>query len=219
MKWNLENALVISAHTDDMELGAGGTVRQLIENGVKVKSLVFSDCRKSVDTSKFPIDVLFNECKAAAEHLGLSDLTILQTPVRAFPEHRQEILDTIYNMKKKNNFDLVLSHWHGDLHQDHRIVAEETRRAFMKTNTTVLAYEVPGNCPGFTPQVYVPISEEEVQLKIDMLQKYESQVARRGYFEIEAIKSLMGYQGNHIGAHYAEAFVQQRGIIKGFTSN
>ena len=218
MDWKIDRVLVISAHTDDMELGAGGTVRKIVECGAHVKSVVFSDCRKSVDTSKFPEDVLAKECGVAAAHIGIKDLTILETPVREFPKHRQDILEVLYEIRKRDRFDLVLTSWHGDLHQDHRVVAEETRRAFMKTDTTVLAYEVPGNCPGFTPQVFIPLSEEEVGLKVEMLQSYKSQVARRGYFEINAIKSLMGYQGNHIGFLYAEAFVQQRGIVSGFVS-
>jgi len=213
MEWSVDKVLVVSAHTDDMELGAGGTVRQLLESGVHVKSIVFSDCRESVDTEKFPEDVLAKECTAAAKFLGLTDLTIHQFPVREFPAHRQEILETIYSVRKEEKFDLVLTHWTGDLHQDHRVAAEETNRAFMKTNTTVLAYEVPGNCPGFTPQVFVPMTEEEVKRKVEMLQHYKSQVAKRGYFEINAIKSLMGYQGNHVGATYAEAFDQHRGVV------
>ncbi len=216
MEWSLNRVLVISAHTDDMELGAGGTIRQLVNSGVYVKSLVFSDCRKSVDTTKFPEDVLAKECKAAAKHLGVEDLTIYQFPVREFPVHRQDILETIYRVRKEHKYDLVLTHWVGDLHQDHRVVADETNRAFMKTNTTVLAYEVPGNCPGFTPQVFVPITEVEVKLKVEMLQSYKSQVAKRGYFEINAIKSLMGYQGNHVGSPYAEAFVQHRAFVSMF---
>jgi len=219
MEWKIDRVLVISAHTDDMELGAGGTIRKMIESGVKVTSLVFSDCRKSVDTSKFPIDILETECKAAAAHLGIKDLTILQTPVREFPAYRQDILEKIYEVRKETDPNLVVSTWHGDLHQDHRTVAEETRRAFMKTDTAILSYEVPGNCPGFTPQVYVPITEEEVATKIEMLQRYKSQVERRGYFEINAIKSLMGYQGNHVGYPYAEAFVQERGFVRSFSTS
>ena len=162
--------------------------------------------------------MLNKECRVAAAHIGIEDLTIFDTPVREFPEHRQDILEKLYEIRSKDHFDLVLTHWHNDLHQDHRGFAEETRRAFMKTDTTILAYEVPGNCPGFTPQIFIPISQEEVDQKIEMLQSYKSQVALRGYFEINAIKSLMGYQGNHIGFPYAEAFVQQRGIVLGFIS-
>ena len=213
MKWNARSVLVLSPHTDDMELGAGGTVRSLIEAGASVKSIVFSDCKKSVDTSRYPLDILRTECEAAAAHLGIDDLTILEFPVREFPKHRQEILEVIYNVRRDNKFDLVLTTWKHDLHQDHKTVAEETLRAFLKQNVSILSYEVPGNCPGFTPQVYVPLDEAQVNKKVQMLHTYRSQVERRGYFEIGAIKSHMGYYGAQIGVPFAEAFVQERVVI------
>lgn len=217
MIWSLSKVLVLSPHTDDMELGAGATVRKLLENDVKVKSVVFSDCKKSVDTSRFPPDILRNECSAAAEHLGIKDLTIHEFPVREFPKYRQEILDTIYRLRVEDEYDLVITSWKGDLHQDHRVVAEETLRAFLKEDANIIAYEVPGDCPGFVPQVYVPVSEEEVEKKIELLRQYKSQVAKRGYFEIDAIKGSMLYRGIHIGELYAEAFAQERVVLKRFS--
>ncbi len=214
MFWNVNEVLVLSPHTDDMELGAGGAVRMLVRAGAHVKSVVFSDCKKSVDTSKYPPDVLRKECQAAARHLGIDDLTILDFPVREFPEHRQAILDTIYRLGRETPYDLILATWKGDLHQDHRTVAEETLRAFLKRDATILAYEIPGNCPGFVPHVYVPLSEDEVREKVEMLHSYRSQVEKRGYFEINAIRSHMGYYGAQIGVPYAEAFVQEKTIIR-----
>lgn len=213
MDWNIESVLVLSAHTDDMELGAGGLIRKLVENGVRVKSIVFSDCQKSVDTSRYPLDILRKECLAAAEHLGITDVTIHEFEVREFPHDRQLILEEIYSARKETHYDLVLSPWQGDLHQDHRIVAEEALRAFMKTDTSILAYPIPGNCPGFIPQVYFPLNEDDIAMKIEMLRKYESQVSRRDYFEIHAIKGLMNYYGLHICKDYAEAFIQERGVV------
>lgn len=216
MIWNVENVLVLSPHTDDMEVGAGGTIRKLISRGAQVKSVVFSDCKESVDVSKFPDDVLRRECKAAADHMGIKDVTIYDLPVRNLPSRRQEILEIIYALRKENDFDLVFTTWQGDLHQDHRIVAEETFRAFMKSKVSVLSYEIAGNSPGFTPVIFVPLTEEEVSLKTEMLQLYKSQVERKGYFTINAVKSVMGYQGHHIGAIYAEAFVAHRGAVIDF---
>lgn len=216
MIWNVKDVLVLSAHTDDMEVGAGGTVRLLVESGAKVKSVVFSDCKKSVDTTKYPIDVLRKECKAAAKHIGITDLTIYELPVRELPAYRQEILEMIYTLRKENNFDLVFTTWGNDLHQDHKVVAEETFRAFMKSDVSVLSYEIAGNSPGFTPEVFIPLTEKDVEKKIEMLSLYKSQVERRGYFTINAVRSVMGYQGHHCGAIYAEAFVQHRGVVCGF---
>lgn len=219
MIWNVENVLVLSAHTDDMEVGAGATIRLLIESGAKVKSVVFSDCKKSVDTSKYPVDILRKECQAAAKHMGITDLTIHEFPVRDLPAYRQDILETIYALRKENDFDLVFTTWANDLHQDHKVVAEETFRAFMKTDVSVLSYEIAGNSPGFTPEIFVPLTEEDVEKKIEMLSLYESQVAKKGYFTINAVKSVMGYQGHHCGAPYAEAFLQHRGVVCGFNQS
>jgi hypothetical protein len=86
----------------------------------------------------------------------------------------------------------------------------------MKTDTTILSYPILGNCPGFTPQVYVQVDSEALQKKIDMLHKYESQVVRRGYFKSDAIKGWMAYCGIHMGVPYAEAFVPEKTVIKSF---
>jgi LmbE family N-acetylglucosaminyl deacetylase len=216
MQWKVRNFLVLSAHTDDMELGAGATVRYLIESGSEATSVVFSDCKKSVDKSKYPEDVLRKECSAAASHLGISDLRILDFPVRELPRLRQEVLETIYKLRKETHFDLVLTAWTGDMHQDHRTVAEETLRAFMRQDTTILAYPIPGNCPNFTPQVYVPVDEVNLEKKIEMLQSYQSQVVKRSYFDKEGIKGWMSYYGIHIGVGYAEAFVPQKTVVNSF---
>ncbi|MHA1948573.1 MAG: PIG-L deacetylase family protein [Candidatus Thorarchaeota archaeon] len=219
MIWNLDNVLVLSAHTDDMEVGAGATVRLLVESGASVKSIVFSDCKKSVDTSKYPEDILSQECKLAAKHIGITDLTIHDFPVRDLPAYRQDILEIIYALRKEINFDLVLTTWVNDLHQDHKVVAEETFRAFMKSDVSVLSYEIAGNSPGFTPEVFIPLTEDDVDKKIEMLNLYKSQVEKRGYFTINAVRSVMGYQGHHCGAPYAEAFLQQRGVVSGFNKS
>jgi LmbE family N-acetylglucosaminyl deacetylase len=211
--WNIERALVLSAHTDDMELGAGATVRSLVESGARVKSVVFSDCKKSVDTTRFPIDILRKECKAAADDLGINDLTIHEIPVRTFPEKRQDILEMIYSLRKESHYDLVLTHWWGDLHQDHRTVAEETLRAFMKQDTTILSYPIPGNCADFIPLVFVPVDEEGMESKIRMLHKYESQVVRRNYFKEDALKGWMAHCGVYINAPFAEGFVPHKLVI------
>ncbi|RDE17848.1 MAG: hypothetical protein C4K49_00915 [Candidatus Thorarchaeota archaeon] len=218
MIWNVSDVLILSPHTDDMELGAGGTVRLLVQSGARVKSVVLSDCRKSVDTTKYPEDILRKECLAAAKHLGIDDLTILSFPVRELPEHRQEILETLYGIRKDREFDLVITSWWGDTHQDHRTLAEETQRAFMRTSSTVLSYAIPGSCSDFVPNVFVPLTEDDVKKKIEMLRLYESQVAKRDYFQTDAIRAFLTYQGIHVGRPYAEAFAQHRTVVKGFSA-
>lgn len=210
MKWEIAKALILSPHTDDMELGAGATIRKLVENGVQVKSIVFSDCKKSVDTSKYPIDVLRKECKAASGHLGIDDPTILEFPVREFPKYRQEIEEEIYKLRETMKPDLVIAPWSKDLHQDHRTVGEEAIRAFMRLSINLWAYQLPGTCFGFIPQVFIPVSDDEVDKKIEMLHRYQSQVERRDYFRPEKIRAFLSQVGSFINSDYAEGFANVR---------
>ena len=53
-----------------------------------------------------------------------------------------------------------------------------------------------------------------LEKKIEMEHLYESQVVKRKYFDEDAIKGWMSYFGTDIGAPYAEAFVQEKGVIE-----
>ncbi|MFW9846430.1 MAG: PIG-L deacetylase family protein [Candidatus Thorarchaeota archaeon] len=215
MELRIESALILSPHTDDMELGAGATVRKLIGRGVQVKSLVFSDCKKSVP-SGFPEDTLRKECQAAAAHLGIQDLTILEFPVREFPKFRQDILQRVIDVRNAMKPDLVIAPWKDDLHQDHSTLGREALRAFMRNQASVWSYQVPGICPGFNPDIYVPLTEEDVTSKIDMLQSYQTQALelKRDYFTAEKIRGFLSYFGTFARIPYAEGFVNNKSVFK-----
>ena len=68
---NLKRVLILSPHTDDAELGAGGTIARLLEEGKDIEYVVFSGCETSVPNG-MPKDTLRKECKHAAELIGLA---------------------------------------------------------------------------------------------------------------------------------------------------
>lgn len=57
MTVNFNNVLVLAPHTDDGELGLGGTISYLIESGSNVTYAAFSTAEESVPPG-FPKDVL-----------------------------------------------------------------------------------------------------------------------------------------------------------------
>ena len=57
-----KNILVLAPHTDDGELGLGGTISRLIEKGKKVTYVAFSTAQQSVPKG-FPKDILKTEVK------------------------------------------------------------------------------------------------------------------------------------------------------------
>ena len=67
---NCKNILVLAPHTDDGELGLGGTISRLIEDGKKVTYVAFSTAQQSVPEG-FPKDILKTEVKQATQTLGI----------------------------------------------------------------------------------------------------------------------------------------------------
>ena len=101
---NHKKILVLAPHTDDGELGCGGTIARLIEEGCEVHYVAFSACEQSV-LPQFPSDILITEVKAATKILGIKpqNLTLLTYDVRTFNYRRQEILNDIIRLKNETS--------------------------------------------------------------------------------------------------------------------
>ena len=89
----------------------------------------------------------------------------------------------------------------------------------MRSGISIWEYQVPGTCRGFNPQAFVVLNEEDVEKKIEMLEKYESQVNfPRDYFARDKIKAFLNHVGTFIRAEYAEGFVQDKAVFTDFHS-
>ena len=92
--------LILSPHTDDGELGCGGSISKFVEEKNDVYYAAFSCCEKSVP-EEYPCDILRTEVKAATGILGTAEPMLYDFEVREFPRLRQEILDTLINIREK----------------------------------------------------------------------------------------------------------------------
>lgn len=198
------NILILAPHTDDGELGLGGTISKLIKEGKNVTYVAFSTAEESVPDG-FPKDILKTEVKNATSVLGISpqNLIIFNYQVRKLNYSRQEILEELIKIRKHNNFDLVFIPSLHDIHQDHTTIAQEGLRAFK--NTTIFGYELIWNNLTFNTQCFVKLSREDIETKILALKEYKSQ-GKRDYLSEDFIKSLARSRGVQIGCEYAEAF-------------
>ena len=206
--------LLLSPHTDDIELGAGGTVAKLLEDkGNHFCWAVFSICEDAVPEGQ-PSDTLEKEFTSVSARLGIRDHRIYRFPNKNFPQYRQEILDQLDKIKKQFGPDLVISPSTHDSHQDHKTIAEETIRAF-KSDASIIGYEMPWNNLVFAPQLLVGLSGGHMATKWEMLSMYRSQFTLgRNYFSREMIFGWATMRGVHCNAEYAEAFEVVRWIIR-----
>lgn len=201
---SFKNVLVLAPHTDDGELGAGGTIHKLIEQGCSVDYVAFSAAEDSVPKG-FDKDVLRTEVINATSALGIlkDNVTVFSYKVRTFPSHRQQILDDLISIRKKKDYDIILTPSTMDIHQDHKTVTEEAIRAFKQK--TMLGYELIWNNLTSVSTCFVKLNAGNIKAKSLAMSEYKSQEGR-DYTSTEFIHSLARTRGVQIGDEYAECF-------------
>lgn len=204
--------LILAPHTDDGELGCGGTINKIISEGGEVYYAAFSACQQSV-LPQFPSDILITEVKEATQVLGIKkeNLFLFDYEVRTFNYRRQEILDDILKLKNQIKPDAIFIPSINDVHQDHATIANEAVRAFKFS--TILCYELPWNNFNFSTTCFFHLSDAHITKKAEAMSKYVSQ-AHRSYTNDLFLRGLARTRGVQVGVEYAEVFETIRLILK-----
>lgn len=206
-----DRILVIGAHTDDIEVMCGGTIVKLVESGCEVNYATFTFADKSLPKG-FPKGTTRQEVEKATKVLGvdLLNLHLFDFEARVFPQYRQEILEELVKLRKELQPNLVLTHNADDTHQDHKIISEETYRAFKQT-ASIWGYESFKNNRVFHNDIYVVLTKDQINKKIQAVSSYTSQLVK-----VDNKQGLLGlarFRGGQLGQKYAECFQALR-IIK-----
>jgi LmbE family N-acetylglucosaminyl deacetylase len=115
----------IGAHPDDIELGAGALIAQIVDQ-TDIRCITLSDNQKNPDLVN-----IVEEHYASMTILGVPKEKVIlgQFETRRFPQARQEILEYMIELNKSFNPDIVFVHTRADIHQDHGTVTEEDRKS------------------------------------------------------------------------------------------
>ncbi|MBK8300759.1 MAG: PIG-L family deacetylase [Chitinophagaceae bacterium] len=202
--FNPKKILVLAPHTDDGELGCGGSIAKFCADGKEVYYAAFCLCSKSLP-AMLPANTLELECRKATATLGIppANLILFNYEVRELPQSRQQILEELLQLNKRINPDLVLLPAASDIHQDHQVIHQEGMRAFK--NVTFAGYELPWNNYSFRTNFFIRLSEVQLNKKVDSLKSYQSQ-SQRNYMQEDFTRSLAKVRGVQANAEYAEAF-------------
>jgi LmbE family N-acetylglucosaminyl deacetylase len=201
--------LCLGSHSDDIEIGCGGTILRLAEQfpGSLFHWVVFS--AEGVRSA---------EAQRAAELFV--DRRRLQGPVlKTFrdgflPFQGAELKDVFEDLKKTVSPDLILTHYRNDAHQDHRLLCELTWNTFR--NHLILEYEIPKYDGDLgRPNVFVPLEREVCQKKVSyLMEAFQSQRSKH-WFQEETFLGLMRLRGMECNAPsgYAEAFYSRKIVL------
>lgn len=198
--------LLLAPHSDDAEIGCGGTIARFIEEGHDILWIVFVGRQNTLRDG---------EHVSAVEEIGLKkgNCTTLEYTMNRIHERNQDVLDYLFSIKTGFKPDLVIGPSVNDLHQDHETIGRAMMRAF-KRNVSVISYELPWNSVAFESRVFVRLEERHVEKKIKMLESFKSQMFMRPeYFRVDFIRGQMAIRGLQAGSKYAEGFEVLRWMV------
>ncbi len=191
--------LCVGAHSDDIEIGSGGTILRLLAErpGSRVRWVVLSateERRREASAS-------------AAAFLGdaeESTVTVEDFQESYFP-YLATLKDYLKELRRAVDPDLVLCPHRHDDHQDHRTVAELVWQTFR--DHVIAEYEIPkyeGDLG--RPNSFVRLSPETVGRKLALLQEHFPSQHGKYWFRPELFSGIMAIRGVEAGVAWAEGF-------------
>jgi LmbE family N-acetylglucosaminyl deacetylase len=198
--------LCLGAHSDDIEIGVGGTLLKLAEErpDLEIWWIVFSaPGYREVEARQSANDFLS----------GVRNREIRVGAFREsyFPSEWSAIKDWFEEIKAKFSPDIVFTHYRDDRHQDHRVLSDLAWNTFR--NHLILEYEIlkyDGDLGN--PNVFVPISEQLCSRKIELLLKHFKTQATKHWFTSDTFEAVHRIRGVECASTTgrAEAFYSRK---------
>lgn len=198
--------VALGAHSDDIEIGAGGTILDLCARGVDLDihwCVLSAVGRREEEARASALSFLEG---AAAHQIDCGDFRDGYFP------YAPDLKDWFERLKTRCPApDLVLTHRRDDAHQDHRTVSNLTWNTFR--DATILEYEIPkwdGDL--CQPNAYAALTAPGLERKIALLMRHFGTQRSKDWFDPETFRGLARLRGMECRApsRYAEAFVARK---------
>ena len=201
--------LCLGAHSDDIEIGCGGTVLKLLHDhpGSHVVWVVLSARGRRKKEA-------ISSAKAFLAQAGSVKIEAKSFKESFFPYCGEAIKEYFETLKQVIDPDLILTHYRHDLHQDHRVVNELTWNTFRRHQ--ILEYEIPKYDGDLgQPNFYVPLTDGVCKAKVKLLMEGFSTQRSRQWFTEDTFYSLLRLRGieSNIQGRYAEGFYGRKIVI------
>lgn len=200
--------LCLGAHSDDIEIGAGGTILSWIASGIPldVHWVVLSAPGPRAEEAQSSADAFL--AGAARKKVSLFEFRDSYFPFQP------DLKECFEGLKGEGVPDVILTHRRDDAHQDHRQVSQLTWNAFR--DHLILEYEIPkwdGDLG--RPNLYQPLTQAILERKIELLHRYFSTQRSKDWFDPETFRAMARIRGMESRApeRAAEAFVLSKAIL------
>jgi LmbE family N-acetylglucosaminyl deacetylase len=181
--------LCLGAHSDDIEIGCGGTILQLLSgnSNVDVRWIVFSSNAEREREARDSADLFLKKAKR-------KKVIVKSFRDGFFPYDGAQIKESLEGMKK-------------DRHQDHRVISDLTWNTFRRH--LILEYEIPkydGDMA--SPNWFVPLKPKVCERKIKYICEMFKTQQVKGWLTEDTFLAIMRLRGVECQAadKYAEAF-------------
>ena len=203
---SVKRLLVLGAHSDDIEIGAGATVLRILRENpnVTVTWCVFSGNDQRHTEARLSADLFL-------KHAATKSLILRGFQDAFFPSQLVDIKKEFEQLKPFDP-DLILTHTRDDRHQDHRVVSDLTWNTFRAHQ--IWEYEIPkwdGDL--IKPNLYVPVEPADVDAKLHALMTAFGTQRGKHWFDEETFRGLMRIRGLESNTRYAEAFIARKYVV------
>ena len=205
----ITTVVALGAHSDDIEIGCGGTVLRLAEEypDASVHWMVLSGGGEREAEARA-------SAQSFLEGFAASRVVVEGFRDGYFPYIGATVKDWFESLKGEVSPDLILTHHRHDLHQDHRLVCELTWNTFR--DHLILEYEIPKFDGDFgRPNVFVPLTRADARRKVDMILSHFGTQHARQWFTQELFEGAMRIRGMECNAAegLAEAFYGRKLVL------
>jgi LmbE family N-acetylglucosaminyl deacetylase len=203
------SVLCLGAHSDDIEIGVGGTLLSLMDGARPI------DVHWCVLSASGP---RAQEALEAANTLlrGASTTNIELATFRDGYFNRQgaELKDWFEGLKARVSPDVVFTHRRDDAHQDHREISQLTWNTFR--NHLILEYEIPkwdGDLG--QPNAYMWLTKATMERKVAILMEAFGTQRSKDWFDPATFLGLARLRGMECRAPegFAEAFTARKLVL------
>ncbi len=202
--------LGIGAHSDDLEIGCGGTARSLVRSHPDSSVLwwvVSGEPAREAEARHAAEALLGKFCRLDFQASGFRDGFL--------PWEGARVKEAFESLKQKFDPDLILTHCRSDLHQDHRLVGELTWNTWR--DHLILEYEIPKYDGDLgRPNCYVPLEREDVEAKLAVLRSGFRSQQEKPWFREETFQAMLRIRGVECRSPsgFAEAFIAPKFTVR-----